>query len=150
MCQPKGNFVPIGDLEEIMRKSVKTSFWGGAAIIIASLQIAHAQSIVSAACSSPTVIVTFNAAVDAVTATTDSEQTDNSALSALSFKKTAASSSEADKVALDTVGGEWSSGNTVYTVYPTLENYRDINNWDIWPLSISATASDITSSVLCQ
>tara|TARA_B100000963_G_scaffold212691_1_gene185337 strand:- start:2129 stop:2530 length:402 start_codon:yes stop_codon:yes gene_type:complete len=133
-----------------MRKSVKTSFWGGTAIIIASLQIAHAQTMLSAACSSPTVIVTFNAAVDAVTATTDSEETDNSALSALSFKKTAASTAEADKVALDTVGGEWSSANTVYTVYPTLENYRDINSWDIWPLSISATVSGITSSILCQ
>jgi hypothetical protein len=133
-----------------MRKSVKTSFCCGAALIIASMQIAHAQSIVSAACSSPTVVVTFNAAVNAVTASTDSEETGESALSALSFKKTAASSAESDKVALDTVGGEWSSGNTVYTVYPTLENYQDINNWDIWPLAISATASDITSSVLCQ
>ena len=38
---PKGNFVPIGNLEEIMRKSVKTSFCCGAALIIASMQIAH-------------------------------------------------------------------------------------------------------------
>ena len=133
-----------------MRKSVKTSFCCGAALIIASMQMSHAQSIVSAACSSPTVVVTFNAAVNAVTASTDSEETDDSALSSLSFKKTAASSAESDRVALDTVGGEWSLGNTVYTVYPTLENYQDINSWDIWPLAISATASDITSSVLCQ
>ena len=49
-----------------MRKEVKTSFFGGATLIIASMQMAHAQSIhatslQSALCSPDALVLTFNA-----------------------------------------------------------------------------------------
>lgn len=112
-----------------------------------ALHTASAQSISSAACTSPKVVVTFSSAVNAVTSATNSSSISNSVLSALKFKKSVNSS---DTVDLDTVNGSWNSSNTAYTVYPTLENYRDVNAWDIWPLAVSATASGVTSSVLCQ
>lgn len=112
-----------------------------------AIHTASAQSITSAACTSPKVVVTFSAAVNAVTSATNSSSISNSLLSALKFKKNVNSS---DTVDLDTVNGSWNSDNTVYTVYPTLDNYRDVNSWDIWPLAVSATASGVTSSVLCE
>lgn len=107
----------------------------------------QAQSISSATCSSPTVVVTFASSVNAVTSATNSSSISNSVLSALKFKKDVNSS---DTVDLDTVNGSWNSAKTEYTVYPTLKNYRDVNTWDVWPLAVSATASGVTSSVLCQ
>ena len=109
--------------------------------------VAQAQSVTSATCTAPTVVVTFASSVNAVTSATNSSSISNSVLSALKFKKDVNSS---DTVDLDTVNGTWNAAKTAYTVYPTLENYRDVNTWDVWPLAVSATASGVTTSVLCQ
>ena len=109
--------------------------------------VAQAQSVTSATCTAPTVVVTFASSVNAVTAATNSSSISNSALSALKFKKDVNSSYTVD---LDTVNGSWNTAKTAYTVYPTLKNYRDVNTWDVWPLAVSATASGVTTSVLCQ
>lgn len=115
----------------------------------------HAQSLSSATCTSPTVVATFDSAVSGIV--TGSDDTIGSAsatqsipttgLTALKFKK---STTEADVVALDVYNGEWSSGNTVYTVRPTIKNYRDANLWDVWPVRLTATVSGTTSTVTCQ
>ena len=53
-------------------------------------------------------------------------------------------------MALDVYNGAWSSGNTVYTAYVTLPQYRAANAWDVWPIQVTATVSGADSNVACQ
>jgi len=116
---------------------------------------ANAQSLSSATCTAPTVVATFDAAVsgivtgsdDTIGAASATQSIPTTGLTALKFKKSA---TEADVVALDIDNGEWSSGNTVYTVRPTISNYREANDWDVWPVRLTATVSGTTSTVTCQ
>ena len=123
--------------------------------LIAATDTAQSQSLSSATCSSPTVVATFASQVTGVvTGATDTfgsasatQSIPSTGLTALKFKKCGSCSETVD---LDIYNGVWSSNNTVYTVYPTLKNYRDANQWDVWPVQLTATASGTASTVTCQ
>lgn len=140
-----------------MTRFTKLSAISTLAITFSALGVypAISQSLSSATCTAPTVVATFASAVtnavtgadDTIGSTSATQTLTNNGLSALKFKK---SSSSSDTVALDVYNGVWNSAKTEYTVYPTIKNYRDANQWDVWPVQLTATVSGSTSTVTCQ
>lgn len=136
-------------------KTIIASSFIASSALLGFTQMANAQSASSASCSSPKVVVTFTSAVsgivtpatDTIGSTSSTQSIPTTGLTALKFKKC---NSCSETVALSVYNGEWSNSNTVYTVYPTVKNYQDANDWDVWPIQLTATVSGTTSTVTCQ
>ncbi len=103
---------------------------------------AQASTVTSVDCTAPKIIVTFASTIDTARAVSSSV-----GLYYIGFQngKSASALSEINRDS-----GVWSSGNTVWTVYPTRDVYEATYSWNVWDLHIKTIADGTTFSAPCN